>query len=186
MTISYHEERQIFYYELGLAITQWAHVEHALQHLFTSSFAAYDPVVGMTFNEIENFRSKQTVADCAIKMNIKSKHHDEWADLLDRLKQKGSTRNRIAHNYVKLYPDNKPGRRLLLPHGNGLGIRDIALYRYEFYALSTDLLNFANKVTGKKVPPLSLDEPPKSPLSLKFLLNQMRASTEPPHRPLRG
>jgi|GEM_PF-5593313 len=191
--IAYHEERQLFYYELGLTISQWPHVEHGFQHAFTSSFKNYDLAIADGFNAIENFRSRLLVADAVMMRNLKPEFHDEWARFLTKLQRRNQTRNALAHRYTIIKPNNKPGRRMLLPGRIGIhndassyGVKNLVVIRYAFFGLSNQLLNFADRLKGAKtpfsVPHGSLDRPP----SLRVLLDQMRGEPEPPHRPLRG
>jgi hypothetical protein len=199
MTISLHEERQIFYYELGLAFTQWAHVEHAFQHAYTSSFKKYDMAIAMGFLAIENFRSKLQVADVAFNLNLTRDQYTEWQTLRTKLRKRSQARNQFAHRYIKNRPENKEGKRVLLmpsnlkplPNDNyqetrAYAVRDLVLYRYAFYGLSNQLMNFADRISGSKtpfaVPHGLLDRPPP----LQTLIDQMRGEPEPPHRPLRG
>jgi hypothetical protein len=190
MDIAFHEERQIFYYELGLAVTQWATVEHAFQYVFTSSFKHYDLALADTFYSIENFRSKLQAADAAFRRNLKPEFQTEWEALHQQLRKRSQIRNQLAHRYIINKPSNKPGRRILLaPREAGeqqFGVRDLVLYRYAFYGLSNQLLNFADRISGAKapfeVPQGALERPP----SLHGLLRQMRGEPEPPHRPSRG
>jgi hypothetical protein len=199
MAISFHEERQIFYYELGLTITQWAQVEHAFQHAYTSSFKKFDQAISMAFYAIENFRSKLTVADVAFHLNLSPELNDEWAVLNSKLQKRSKIRNQLAHRYIKERPNKTPGKRVLLMPNNlkpmpgdnfgeakAFGVRDLVLYRYAFYGLSNQLLTFADRIGGSvapfSVPHGLLDRPP----NLDDLLAQMRAEHEPPHRPLRG
>ena len=199
MPISFHEERQIFYYELGLAMTQWAHVEHAFQHAYTSSFKKFDMAIAMTFYAVENFRSKLSVADTAFHLNLTSAMYEEWETLHQKLRKRSTVRNQFAHRYVKNRPENKPGRRILLMPNNlkplpkdnysenrAYAVRDLALYRYAFYGLSNQLLNFADRIYGSAAPFAVPHGPLERPPTLDSLLDQMHGELEPPHRPSRG
>ena len=199
MTISFHEERQIFYYELGLAMTQWATVEHAFQHAYTSSFKKYDMAIAMTFYAVENFRSKLNVADTAFHLNLSSDYYSEWAGLHAKLRKRCQARNQFAHRYIKNRPENRPGKRVLLmpsslkpmPNDNygenrAYGVRDLVLHRYAFFGLSNLLLNFADRIAGLKTPFSVPHGPLERPPQLQTLVDQMRGVPEPPHRPFRG
>jgi hypothetical protein len=179
---------------LGLAITQWATVEHAFQHVYSSSFKHYDIANAASFYAIENFRSKLQVASAALARNLKPEFVEEWGDLHNRLRARNTKRNALAHRRFLNRPNNKPGRRILLiPSGMdpndetpAYGVKNLVLIRYAFYGLSNELLNFADRLTGAKapfsVPHGQLERPP----DLRTLVRQMREDTEPPHRPLRG
>lgn len=188
--ISFHEESQIFYYELGLTITQWASVENAFQHVFTSSFKTYDAALALSFNAIENFRSKLLVAEAAFSVNLNKAQYFEWQGLYNKLRKRSQRRNQLAHRFVLNRPLEKPGRRIVLLEKHSwsdpIGVRDMVLLRYAFFGLSNQLLNFADRIIGAKspfsVPHGSLERPPR----LDVLLAQMREDTSPPHRPLRG
>jgi hypothetical protein len=191
--IAFHEERQIFYYELGLMLTQWAHVEHAFQHAYSSSFKHYDLANAEGFNAIENFRSRLLVADVVMQRNLKPEFKGEWDKLHDKLRRRSLIRNAIVHSYVISKPNNRHGKRIVLPNEDdphnvtkSIGVKNLVVIRYAFFGLSNLLLNFADRISGAarpfSVPHGSLDRPP----SLRVLLDQMRGVPEPPHRPLRG
>ncbi len=199
MAISFHEERQIFYYELGLAFTQWAQVEHAFQHIYTSSFKNYDMAIAMSFRAIDNFRSKLQVADVAFNLNLSFEQFAEWETLKKKLNKRNQERNQLAHRYIKNKPENKEGKRILLMPSNlkplpddnyqesrAIAVQNLVLYRYAFYGLSNQLLNFADRVSGSKTPFSVPHGPLERPPTLQTLLDQMRDVLEPPHRPLRG
>ena len=62
--ITADEEGLWFYYQLGRAITSWAHVEQALCWIGCCSFAKANQMqFVVTFFSIENFRSKLQVVD---------------------------------------------------------------------------------------------------------------------------
>jgi hypothetical protein len=202
MTIALHEERAIFYYELGLAITQWAHVEHALGYVYGENFKAYDHHVVGSFYGVESFRSKQQVVEILLKRKIgETPHWKDWTDNISpALTVQAKARNQLAHRYILERPNNKSGRRYCLmsnnplldkpkkhqPDRGAIYVRDMTKTRYEFYWLSCGLFNFVARVQGKPEPfPVSF-EPPRSPPPIQSLLAQMRAESQPPFRPLRA
>ena len=111
-----NEEQIAFYSELGRAITQWAHVEHALMWI---SFACFDKNDSTTlpagFFAIENFRTKVQFADSVVTARFgKTKHMADWTALVDRMSTVSQARNRLAHYWMLGDPDNQAGRRYML------------------------------------------------------------------------
>jgi hypothetical protein len=198
MAISYFEEQQIFYYEIGLTITQWASVEHSFQNAYVASFGKFNHATSATFYSIENFRSKLSAADAAFHWNLKVELKPTWASIYKKLRKRSQARNALAHRYILSRPDNKPGKRLLLvenvsrpapderPEKEAFGVRDIVLLRYGFYGLSNELSSFAAEIQGFSMPPLASRAQLERPPTLETLLAQMREDASPPHRPLRG
>jgi hypothetical protein len=113
------EESVIFYYELGLAITQWAHVEDALLNIFGACHIGHyhRGTLSTTFYSIENFRSKLQVVDNVFCLKFRdTPHFAVWIDLFEKLRSASAERNWLAHYTALVYPTAKAGRRFgLLP-----------------------------------------------------------------------
>jgi len=175
------EERVAFNYVLGSGITQWAHVEAALGTLAAHRFDKGDYNLALTgFLSIENFRSKLQYVDAVLKRHGLSKDEaDVWTGLKDRCLRAAKKRNGLAHKWVIENPVGKPGRRILLQgsvsalnppksrpkrYQGTIGLRDVAGYRLEFYAVMTALSNLDARLSGWKEPfPESLTQERGSP-----------------------
>jgi hypothetical protein len=175
------EEHYAFYEGIGLAITQWGHVERAL--LDALAICANDTddfsMLGHGFFAIENFRSKLAFADEVLRQKIKEKVHlDDWALLLERMRSASAQRNRLAHDRVVISLVAKPGRRFCLTpwlkNVSPLGTRDIRSMHATFAALVFSLQNFSYAIRGLKEPhPKSFEEATSPPPALAVLRRQM-------------
>jgi hypothetical protein len=166
-----NEEHLAFFYELGLAISQWSFVESAIYKLIASRLNKEDRrAIGFGLFAVENFRSKVAFSDALLKKKIKDKSHiEEWDKLVDRLKKTVVKRNRLAHDRVMIYANNNAGRRLALEHwpsdkpkrqgsapkpaDGALCIRDVIGVRKEIFYLLLALQNFHAKLSGQSLPP---------------------------------
>ncbi|MCH7889619.1 MAG: hypothetical protein IIA00_10140 [Proteobacteria bacterium] len=199
-----NEEQIAFYSELGRAITQWAHVEHALMWIALACFNKDDYATLPTgFFAIENFRTKVQFADSVVAARFgKTKHMADWTALVDRMGNQSKARNRLAHYWMLGDPDNRAGRRyMLLPRREPLGtklstrhqkypsaicLRDIARHRLEFFALTVSLENFYFRLSGRKEPfPKSLEQP-KNPPTIARIRREIDAYASRPPRPSRA
>lgn len=162
--ISASEEGIWFYYQLGRAITSWAHVEQALCWVGCCSFVEDDQTQFIvSFFSIENFRSKLQVVDRLIAHKFKQ-HVDSWEPIKDDLVGLSKIRNQLAHYPVMNYGNNTPGQRIALlprfgqpskfkqtlpkPPSGALGIRDIAHAERRFTALMFKLEAFKHTLLG--------------------------------------
>lgn len=192
------EEHYIFYYELGLAITQWAHVEMALRDVTVNCVSAIDRrTISIGFYSIENFRSKLQFCDKIITERFEaSPHFSDWRNLRERLTRASSKRNRLAHRGIIVFPAAHAGRRYALvqrlteqftakskkptrasstnPPQDALCLRDVVQFRLDFFSLLVDLANFAAKLAGRapEFPPEF--QGPKTPPTLSEMRAQMR------------
>lgn len=197
-----NEERIAFYFELGLAISQWASVEFALLSIVAGTLK-YEDLVHVTnaYRSIENFRSKLTYVDTMLRsVPIPEAEKPNWATLYDQTAQASKKRNRLAHYWVlQDTTHDTPGRRMMLlptkqsfaPPKRGqkfigaIHLRDIVSYRLEFSALMCRLENFDCRLRGQPEQlPKSLEQP-KRPPTLAALRRQIYAFAAHPPRPLR-
>ncbi|MEQ1867453.1 MAG: hypothetical protein ABL996_22680, partial [Micropepsaceae bacterium] len=161
-----NEESLAFYFAIGLAITQWAHVEIALASIATMKISkATRTKVRVGFFSIENFRGKLSFADAMISPYLSRKNKEIWAGLMDRAAKIAKFRNSLAHGWVLVDTERKPGRRRrLLPmkpqvidplskrdRPGLLCVRDIRKAQLEFFALMTTLENFAARLGRRKM-----------------------------------
>jgi hypothetical protein len=173
------EEQLAFYFEIGNAITQWAHVEHSLGWVFATCFSDNDfSAAGMVFFAIENFRSKLAAVDHAMRAaHGTTPHYAEWEGVQDRLRATSAKRNALAHYPSLIYATGRPGLRYALiprisrskakippkvPAGR-LFVRDIVAIRYEFFALNITLQNLHSRLRGQSEEFPKANETPKPP-----------------------
>lgn len=201
------EEQASFYYELGVAFSQWAQVEHALGSLIVACVQEPDrKAVFAGFYAIENFRSKLAYADAIFKARHKSgAMFDRWTTLSARLSRNASTRNRLAHRAVVTFSvDHNPqGRRIALvdwmtlqneiweskltnkPPAGSLCVRDIVIARLEYFAANVATRNFAFAVAGQPEPFPKCAEQPQRPPTNRELTNQILEALALPPKPSR-
>lgn len=187
------EEHIAFYHELGLAIEQWSVVERSLYAVLASCVresSHHDFAIG--FFSIENFRSKLAFADAIIKDALDEdapQHLGAWKKLAGRLEGVAPRRNRLAHGRLKVFTEAPEGRRYallpwLLPKGNrrvaqppaeAICVRNIIRARYEFFAISISLRNFAARVEGRKETYAKASEQPKKAPTIPDIAAQIHA-----------
>jgi hypothetical protein len=198
------EEQLAFYHGIGVAVTQWAHVENALyQVLYTCFDNRNHGELSTAFFSVENFRSKHQMADNVVSRKFRdSPNLSDWRALHDRIRSASAVRNALAHYWVLVYPDEKPGRQYgLLPRmGNSrkappkrsqkvpagsLFVREIAQFGRRFSSLSKALTNFAARLGGHQEPfPKSLEQEAR-PMTLAQLKRQIHAMLGLPQKSFR-
>jgi hypothetical protein len=165
------EEHICFYRELGLAVTQWAHVEHGIYMIALRCVGiSRHRIIGPAFLSIENFRSKLAFVDAAFQAKFgTSKHAVEWRTLRDDIETLAKARNRFVHYQARVFPDAKPGRRYaLMPYRSKLGkrkpatrpklpsgslfVRDIYRDSRRFATVSNRLLNLYSRLGRERAP----------------------------------
>jgi len=111
------EEQAEFYQALGRAVSQWAHVEHALFEVFcrllhcpqwTLSSAAFHAIVG--------FRARLDMTDAAAQVALTDVTlRRKWKDITKALRDSsGKRRNRLVHWSVVTDVNAAPGKRVYL------------------------------------------------------------------------
>src|SRR5262245_13957447 len=164
------EESIGFYYELGLAITAWAHVERSLYWVVSACFTKHNAVqTGHGFFSVESFRAKLQFADRVFKSrHWPQKHMKKWDELYALMEKQATLRNKLAHYSHMGFPTAKPGRREALlprfvaptkyrqrvpsPPSEALCIRDIVHARYNFAALAFSLEFLSYGLKRRKSP----------------------------------
>lgn len=189
--IDINEERLAFYYELGLAITQWAHVEAALSMVVRACFSRKDAGThALGFFTIESFRAKLAYADSVVSTKfLGTAHMADWGGIRTKMGGCSIVRNKLAHYFVLNDYRSKAGRRImLLPRYNAAKIkpreirrksieqprhyplaiclRDIAKARLEFTALMARAENFSCRLQGESEFHSKSMEEPKAPPKL--------------------
>ena len=207
--MDFNEEQIAFYSGLGLAVTQWAHVEFALAQVISACLSKKDAALhSRGLFSIENLRSKLRYADAIVTTHInyakkptkKSKKQlSDWVVLLDQAGNLAKKRNRLAHCWVMNDPSMNPGRRKMLldskpsnkkptnqKYPGAICVRDISKYQLEFVALMTALENFACRLSGRKERfPKSLEQP-KRPPTIEKLRRRIYAYAQHPPSPSRA
>lgn len=202
------EEHVCFFYELGMATTEWAFVERALLQVITAGMP--EPEQRATtagYFAIENFRSKLAFTDSIIQ--VKFAHNkawlQTWAGLVQRATVCSTSRNKLAHYSSVIFQHdlNQPGRRIALvqwiglerqswagtfkgkPPPGSLCLRDIVLIELEFSALMIALTNFSSLIVGEPEPLPKSHEQPKGPPTIRVLANHIRELLGLPPKPSR-
>jgi hypothetical protein len=92
------EKMRRIFYAIGLAITQWQQVEHALTQLFVLLINAKGGAASAAFASVLNFNSKLGMVDSAAYVVLhQTPLFAEWGALNNALGRKAKKRNEIAH-----------------------------------------------------------------------------------------
>lgn len=163
------EEYVLFYQAIGVAITQWAHVEDALYRLTARAFNKSDSsTLAFGFFSIENFRSKLAFVDRTFPdIPDSSSHEPEWANIRDRISGLSSRRNQLAHGRVMNYLNDTPGRQTAIiplfqkspkkkpqkgPPPGSLCVKDIDLIQQQFFQATHQVLSLVDRIDGVEGP----------------------------------
>jgi hypothetical protein len=203
-----NEEHVCFYYELGMAISQWAHVEIALGQLVT--VCCKDPSERMALYvglfSLDNFRAKLQFVDSMLRERFKGHSLlEEWPRLHSRLDANSKKRNKLAHRMVCAYPTtNTAGRRIALipwpkasllrapkerrvagrPPTGALCLKDVNQFKNEFVALYVQIMNFAGRLQGSTAGMFpAFAEIGARPQTLPALRNHIHAALGPKPSP---
>lgn len=180
------EEVYAFYYHVGLAMAQWAHVETELE--FISSACSAEGAVG--FRAIENFRSKTAYVDALVRHKYAAapERIDVWARLYKKVMGASFKRNEIVHKTPYRVVGAKPGSRIALMTlspsekadriGEGIDVKEMANRALEFAALYRQLWHFAGYL-GAKVGSMS-PTPPEQP-TRRWTLRDIEARMREAH-----
>jgi hypothetical protein len=190
------EEGVVFYYELGLAATRWAHVENDLCVLALSFFAQEERnALALGFFSIENFRSKLQFTDAVVTRNLAATQPSlipEWESLANRIRSAAAMRNQMVHRHVVVYPQNTAGKRYALipwiskepktdkerskPPAGSMFVREINKARLVFFAIVASLTNFAARAHGQKEQLPRSNEQPMNPMTIAQLKRQIHVA----------
>lgn len=164
--LNINEEQLAFYWAIGLTITQWAHVEHALFQVVYRAFGnSENRGLAGGFFSIENFRSKLAFVD---RVAAASKEFEpfyaEWAKLRDDVRALSSRRNELAHSQVMVFLSAPEGRRYAIvplfgpkpskkhnpqhPPPGSICVRDIDLTRLRFSKAFVRLTSLCCRIDG--------------------------------------
>ena len=194
--IDFNEERLAFYHRVGLAVTQWAHVEFALAWIVATGFERKEAQrIIDGFLSIENIRSKLQYAGTIFSsQNLSPSQKTKWAELAQRVESLSRKRNRLAHSWVLNEMGAKAGRRIMLlptrpmkkrsrqKHPGAICLRDVAGYAKEFSALMVALENFGDSLVGQKARFPKSQEQPQHPPTLENLRQEIYVYAQRPPR----
>jgi hypothetical protein len=182
--ITSDEEYVAFYYELGKAITTWAHVEYMLFFIVLGCFdESKIQSLGVGFFSIDSFAAKlkyvKKILEYKSQVTANPDVIKDWDKLEKDMRDLVQKRNKLAHRQVLVNGQGKPGRKYILvpwiipfdqrpkqsknKQTDSICLSDIIDYRNEFSALAFSLMNFSNILRGQ----------PSSGSSAQFLKSSM-------------
>jgi hypothetical protein len=195
------EESVAFYYELGRAITAWAHVELALFWVVSTCFTKHDNGrAAIGFFSIENFRAKLQFADHVFAAKHGgTKHVKTWTGFVAKMRKLSKRRNKLAHLCVIGYPLAPAGRRWALipriqknprpqdrpgePPPDAMCICDVHHAGRQFSALAFALEAFYYRIVRKPNPLPESFARAGDPPTIHNLTPRIRAALYGPHSP---
>ncbi|MEQ1715724.1 MAG: hypothetical protein ABL907_07035 [Hyphomicrobium sp.] len=196
-TLNINEEQMAFYWEIGLAITQWSHVEHGLYLIVFRAFENADKAqLSNGFFSIENFRSKLAFVDRVFNA---SNHCDtfgqEWAAIAAEVRGLATRRNELAHSRVNIITGAPEGRRFAIvplfgpepgkkhgrnqPPPGSICLRDIDLTRLQFSRATARLWSLYLRMGGEEDSFAEAAQREPKPQTLVQLKRQMHAMLPP-------
>ena len=159
------QERVAFYHSVGLAMTQWAHIEFALLSVASACFDD-NPLLTQAFYAIENFRSKLAFVQKTFEAStFQETHGPEFAAIAVRADTLAKYRNKIAHARVINYPFHKAGQRVAIvpifpaipgeewiarPPSNAIFLTHIDAAAKRFARAANDLHHLRDAMLGKE------------------------------------
>lgn len=110
------EENDLFYKNLGIAITQWAHVEMGLFAVFHVCLEPKDiESAAAVFFSTVTLQGKLDLIEKLLHLRRKSGSHlKKWNNLKERVRRQSKTRNHFAHYTVLIHAEARPGKRYQL------------------------------------------------------------------------
>jgi hypothetical protein len=186
-----NQEQLAFHHQIGVALSQWQNnVEMQLYNIkqaCTGDQRTADTYIALFTHRNFRFRLKE-VNDLVLANFTNTPRIADWLSLHDRIETAEKGRNALAHHWVLVYPNDKPGRRWCLiprigrmkpgsrqklPPGS-LCVRDISALKQRFFALGIALENFAHRLRGQpdRYPRHMEQESP--PLTLAQLTHEVR------------
>jgi hypothetical protein len=186
-----NQEHLAFNHQIGLALSQWQHnVEwelYGIKRACTGDKPTTDTYI--TFFEERNFRKRLAQVNDLVSARFSNTPLlADWLKLHSRIEKAATGRNALAHHWVLIYPNDKPGRRWCLiprlgrlrpgslqklPPGT-LCVRDISALFQRFAALGNALHNFNARLRGQPEPRPKHLEQESPPLTLAQLTHEIR------------
>lgn len=188
------EEIIVFHYQLGVAITEWSHIESLLREVLVCGFRDQDlnrEALSVGLFRLEGFRAKLNFIDGTVTRKLAgSPHLAEWRRLVDRARTQSGSRNKLAHWPIDKYWECPPGQRVVLrpwlspkkkkatrvprPPAGSLHLREIIKIHLQFKALAVSLMNFLYRACNAQAPLPESDEQAGRPMTVTQLARQMR------------
>ena len=163
--IDINEEQLAFYFELGLAITQFKHLSDHLFYVLelTINFTAPEKSDAIAeYVNAQTFGHQLRIARKFFPANLPNEFQAEWAVLDRELTDAKEKRNTLAHSWIMVDAHRSPGERVMLLPSSGsrwiggksipdhaVFLLDIVDYRYKFFAVGNRLQNLDWRLRGK-------------------------------------
>jgi hypothetical protein len=169
--ITFTQESNALYYNLGKAISNWSLVESGLFWLATLCFIEREHYyVAVSIFSIDAFHNKLKVVDRLMRAKYgKTEHIKKWIDISCNLRQLSSTRNYLAHYRRNEYRGNDIGRRVALepwivgprprrqriekPPSEAMCLKDVIEADEKFYYVWVALQGLYHEITAPITPP---------------------------------
>lgn len=152
--MEFNFEHSLFYFEIGLTITQWAHVEGTIFNIGDECSDTFRDDLYMDFLALKIFQNKLGWADGLVR----AKHAgnveliERWTKVHRQIDRCSLRRNKLAHWKAWNDPGRMPGKRTILVPWNGsggeLGVREIIAIRHAIANLFCVGTNFYNELRG--------------------------------------
>ena len=181
--ITINEESLCFYFELGLALTQFKSVSDCLYKVLEASIAKdgeESTKMLRRYADARNFGAQLEITTKMLPELLREEFHSDWGELSKALIDAKDKRNTLAHCWLMTDDNNRPGERcMLLPtsgkewrgaeqiNDRAIYLLDIVRIRHTFFSLSNRLTNSDWRLRGEpeNYPNGQLAEPDKPILS---------------------
>jgi hypothetical protein len=192
-----NQEQLAFHHQIGVALSQWQNnIEMQLYNVrqaCTGDQPTAEAYIALFKNEDfthKDFRTRLKEVNDLVEAKVSNTPHiADWVSLHNRIERAEKGRNALAHHWVLVCPNEKPGRRwCLIPRvgimklGSGqklpprsLCVRDISELKQRFFALGCALENFAHRLRGRSDRYPKDMEQKKNPLTLAQLTHEIRS-----------
>jgi hypothetical protein len=198
-----NQEHLAFNHQIGRALSEWQNdIEFELYNIKQAcSGDKRSADTYITLFEERNFRDRLAQVNDVVSANFSNTPlQADWLKLHSRIEKAAKGRNALAHHWVLIYPNEKPGRRWCLiprpgifkegsrqrlPPGS-LCVRDISALVQRFSALGFTLRNFAACLRGQAETYPKHMEREARPLTLAQLTHEIRVLAGCPAGPSRN
>ena len=194
-----NQEHLAFNHQIGRALSEWQNnIEFGLYNIKQAcSGDKRTADTYITLFEERKFRERLAQAnDLVLASFSNTAHYAHWLKLHSRIEKAAKGRNTLAHHWVLVYPNDKPGRRWCLIPRPGIMkqgspqklppgsfcVRDISSLVQCFFALGCALHNFAERLRGQPETFPGHMEQESPPLTLAELTHEIRVLAGCPAR----